>query len=92
MCSPFVPAASRDECGASHGDGRGCGVRLEQALLDVVQQFVDGGVHEEQLVEDLDQIRALFGEAQEEWVLNVMDRLVGWCAPDARIGRSGADD
>jgi hypothetical protein len=54
-------------------------------LRDLVKQFVDEGVPPDQLLDDLSQIRALVSEETEESVLDVMDLLVGWCAPEFRI-------
>jgi hypothetical protein len=56
-------------------------------LKALVQGYLDEGVSSELLVDDLDQIRALVPEDVEETVLNVMDLLVGWCAPSARLTR-----
>ncbi len=56
-----------------------------ERLRDLVQEFVDQGVPIERLVEDLDQIRGLVTEEQEDSVLDVMDLLVGYCAPQLRI-------
>lgn len=54
-------------------------------LRSLAQKFLDEGVPADQLLEDLDQIRALVSEEIEETVLDVMDLLVGWCAPRFRL-------
>jgi hypothetical protein len=56
-----------------------------KALRALVQGYLDEDIPSEQLVEDLDQIRALLPEEVEDSVLDVMDLLVGWCAPSARL-------
>lgn len=56
-----------------------------ETLGILVKEYLDEGIPSEQLVEDLDQIRALVPEDIEDSVLDVMDLLVGWCAPTARL-------
>ena len=55
------------------------------ALRDLVKRLLDGGVSGEVLLEDLSQIRALVSEHVEDLVLDVMDLLTGWCAPQFRL-------
>lgn len=62
------------------------------ALRTLVKQYLDDGIRAEQLLEDLTQIRALVSEDVEEWVLDVMDLLVGWCAPEFRLDRYRKDE
>jgi hypothetical protein len=62
------------------------------ALRSLVKQYLDDGVRAEQLLEDLDQIRALLPDDVEELVLDVMDLLVGWCAPEFGLDRYGTDE
>jgi hypothetical protein len=57
-------------------------------LRALVQGYLDDGVSREQLLEDLSQIRALVPGDIEESVLDVMDLLVGWCAPQYRLDRN----
>lgn len=62
-----------------------------QGLQVLVQRLLDEGTGSDVLVDDLEQIRGLVAEEVEETVLDVMDRLVGWCAPGARlVPRPGA--
>ena len=61
-------------------------------LRALVKQYLDDGIRAEQLLEDLTQIRALVPEHVEELVLDVMDLLVGWCAPEFRLDRYGKDE
>lgn len=56
-----------------------------EALRTLVKGYLDEGIPTEQLVEDLEQIRALVPEEIEDSVLDVMDLLIGWCAPTARL-------
>lgn len=56
-------------------------------LRDLVQNLLDAGHSEESLLEDLNEIRALVPEDVEEGIMAVMDLLVGWCAPSARLRR-----
>lgn len=58
-------------------------------LREVVQTMLDDGVHADTLLDDLGQVRGLVTEAQEEIVLDVMDLVVGWCAPSARLKPRG---
>lgn len=59
-------------------------------LRDLTQRFLDEGTPPEVLLDDLAQVCGLVPEHQEETVLDVMDLLVGWCAPSARLTpRSG---
>ncbi len=57
-------------------------------LRDLVKGLLDAGLSEEALLEDLSQIRALVPEEAEDRVLDVMDLLVGWCAPEFKLGRT----
>jgi N-acetylmuramic acid 6-phosphate (MurNAc-6-P) etherase len=56
-------------------------------LRDLVQNLLDSGLSEESLLEDLGEIRALVPEDVEDLIMEVMDLLVGWCAPSARLRR-----
>lgn len=56
-----------------------------EGLRDRVQQFLDQGVSSEVLLAELGRIRRVVSEDQEETVLDVVDLLVGWCAPSARL-------
>jgi hypothetical protein len=55
-------------------------------LRAVVKLFLDDGVESELLMEDLQQIRGLVSIDVEERILDVMDLVVGWCAPGSRLG------
>ena len=57
-----------------------------EALRTVVQGLAGDGVDLRTLLEDLDQLRPLVAEAQEDAITDVMDLVVGYCAPTARIG------
>jgi hypothetical protein len=54
-------------------------------LRTLVKGYLDDGIPSDQILEDLSQIRALVPENVEESVLDVMDLLVGWCAPQFRL-------
>lgn len=58
-------------------------------LRAVVQRLLDEGMSTDVLLDDLSQIRGLVTEPQAETVLDVMDLLVGWCAPEARLKPRG---
>lgn len=57
-----------------------------EALRRVVKSFADDGVDLQTLMEDLDQLRALVAQAEEDAITDVMDLVIGDCAPAARIG------
>lgn len=57
-----------------------------ETLRAVVQGLSDDGVDLRILLEDLDQLRPLVAQAQEDAITDVMDLVVGYCAPTARIG------
>jgi hypothetical protein len=61
-------------------------------LRSLVKRYLDSGIPSNQLLEDLSQIRALVPEDVEESVLDVMDLLVGWCAPEFRLTSREADE
>lgn len=54
-------------------------------LRAVVKQLLDEGVDSDVLTEDLGQIRGLVSTDDEDKILDVMDLLVGWCAPEFRL-------
>jgi hypothetical protein len=56
-----------------------------ERLRAVVKQLLDEGVHSDVLKADLEQIRGLVSTEYEDKVLDVMDLLVGWCAPQFRL-------
>jgi hypothetical protein len=56
-----------------------------ERLRAVVKQLLDEGAPGEELLEDLRQIRGLVSTDDEDKVLDVMDLLVGWCAPEFRL-------
>jgi hypothetical protein len=57
------------------------------SLKELVQRYLDEGIRADLLVEDLSQVRVLVSDDVEETVLDVMDLLVGWCAPQFRLVR-----
>ena len=61
------------------------------SLKKLVQRYLNEGIGADPLVDDLDQIRALVSDGVEETVLDVMDLLVGWCAPEFRLVRRQED-
>ncbi len=54
-------------------------------LRVVVRRLLDEGTPGAALLEDLSQIRGLVSTDDEEKVLDVMDLLTGWCAPEFRL-------
>ncbi len=56
-----------------------------ESLVALVQQQLDQGDTAETLVADLTDVRPFLPSESEDDVLDVMDRLVGWCAPSARL-------
>lgn len=61
-------------------------------MRDLTQRLLDKDVPTEILLDDLGQIRGLVTEDQEETVLDIMDRLAGWCAPSARMAKRPAEE
>jgi hypothetical protein len=57
------------------------------SLKELVQRYLNEGIGADLLVDDLDQTRTLVSDEVEETVLEVMDLLVGWCAPKFRLVR-----
>lgn len=55
------------------------------ALLAVVRVRVAAGDSAETLYEDLESLRELLTEELEDNVLDVMDRVVGYCHPSVRL-------
>lgn len=51
----------------------------------VVKAYVDARVDPAAILEDLEQIRDLVSDEDEEKVMDVMDLLTGWCAPSGRL-------
>lgn len=56
-----------------------------EPLRAVVKRMLDEGIAGDALLEDLSQIRGLVSPDDEETVLDVMDLLTGWCAPQFRL-------
>lgn len=56
------------------------------ALSKVVRRLVSEDVPLPVLMNDLDQIRGLVSDEDEDAILDVMDLVVGYCGPSARIG------
>jgi len=62
-----------------------------QSLESLVRTLVSGGESREAISAELDALVAALQEAgaeettEEEVVREVLDRLRGWCAPDARL-------
>jgi hypothetical protein len=61
-------------------------------LRALVKRYLDSGIPSGQLLEDLSQIRALVPDDVEETVLDVMDLLVGWCAPAFKLSSRETDE
>lgn len=68
------------------------GAADDRRLRDVVKGYVDGGVDIEAVYEDLEEIRALLTDPEEDLLLDVMDLVVGNCHPGVRIGPYAAGD
>ena len=51
-----------------------------------VEERIAAGDSALMLVADLSELRPLLFEENEDDVLDVMDRLVGWCGPSVRLG------
>ena len=58
-----------------------------ERLRVVVKRLLDEGAAGTILLEDLGQIRGLVSAEDEDKVLDVMDLLTGWCAPEFRLGQ-----
>jgi hypothetical protein len=56
-----------------------------ERLREFVKRLLASGLPEDVLVEDLSEIRALVPADVEDRVLDVMDLLVGWCAPEFNL-------
>lgn len=56
-----------------------------EMLRAVAKQLLDDGVSSNGLMEDLRQIRGLVSTNDEDSVMDVMDLLVGWCAPEFQL-------
>ena len=60
-----------------------------EALIEEVKKRIAAGAERETLLDQLKALRPIAvnrgGEKLEDEVLYVMDRLVGWCAPDAKL-------
>ncbi|RCS22058.1 DUF2867 domain-containing protein [Phyllobacterium salinisoli] len=59
----------------------------EETLREVIRENLRGGAAEADLLADLETIRNELSEEVEDRVLNVMDLLIGWCGPHARLSR-----
>jgi hypothetical protein len=57
----------------------------EETLRQAVRNGLHDGVSGDDLLADLQAIRAGLSEEVEDRVLYVMDELVGWCGPHARL-------
>jgi hypothetical protein len=57
----------------------------EETLRQAVRNGLRDGVSGDDLLADLQAIRAGLSEEVEDRVLYVMDELVGWCGPHARL-------
>lgn len=55
------------------------------ALVQSVEALLSERTSREDIVDALDDIRQGLDEQSEDIVLDVMDRLVGFCAPDERL-------
>ena len=63
-----------------------------ERLRAVIQRKLDEGIADAVLLEDLDRVRGPVSQDDEDKLLDVMDLLVGWCAPQFRLRPSGAQD
>lgn len=61
-------------------------------LRVVVKAYIDQGMSVLVIMEDLEQIRGLLPEQQENHVLDVMDLAIGYCRAEIRIGPHGWGD
>lgn len=61
------------------------GVDSRERLRAVVEKLLNEGVGSAALLEDLGQISGLVSPDDEDKILDVMDLLVGWCAPEFRL-------
>lgn len=56
---------------------------------DIIEARLQGGFDKELLLQQLEEARAQLQmrgkEAEEDYVLEVMDYLVGWCSPGVRL-------
>jgi hypothetical protein len=59
----------------------------EETLREAVHEALRGGATEADLLADLEAIRNGLSEGVEDRVLDVMDLLIGWCGPHARLSR-----
>ena len=57
-----------------------------ERLRVVVKRLLDEGTAGAVLLADLREIRGLVPPKDENTVLDVMDLLSGWCAPEFRLG------
>lgn len=55
------------------------------SLRDVVVMLVERGVSADTLIDDMENIRGLLNEKNEDLMLDVMDHLVGHCHQTQRI-------
>ena len=55
-------------------------------LRVVVKAYIDQGMSVLVIMEELEQIRGLLAEEQEDHVLDLMDLVVGYCRSEVRIG------
>ena len=53
----------------------------EETLRQAVRKGLRDGISEDDLLADLQAIRAGLSEEVEDRVLDIMDELVGWCGP-----------
>jgi hypothetical protein len=58
-----------------------------RSLRLIVEAALSHGCDREELTRELEDLRPELAPAQEDVVLDVMDCIVGWCAPAERIER-----
>lgn len=63
-----------------------------ESLRRLVQDELDAGTPADELLAALETVRLAVDLTSEEKVLDVMDLIVGWCSPSARLKRSPATD
>lgn len=56
-----------------------------ERLRSLVERMLADRIPTETLLDDLSGIRGLVSQDVEDKILDVMDLLVGWCAPSARL-------
>jgi hypothetical protein len=61
-------------------------------LLQVVVRHRDAGLTQRAAYEALQELRAGLTEPEEDQILDLMDRVHGWCSADQRLWRTTLSD